>query len=119
MLENKFYKILNINQSDDCSYSIIIQLCVDCDVYNGHFQCHAIAPGVCNIQLVRECVEKILSKSLQIDNIKQVKFLTLVEPSIGNVYSVNLSINKSDKIDVVAHMSLDTTDCMTIKMSLI
>lgn len=119
MLENRYYKILDINHSDDGSYVCSVHLCEDCDVYRGHFPGNPIAPGVCNIQLIRECVEKILSKKLKIDNIKQIRFLTLVEPTENNLYIVSLHIDFSDKIDVVADIKSDKSECLTLKMSLV
>ena len=69
--------------------------------------------------MVRECVERVLSKKLRIDNIKQVKFISLVNPLDNTLYTISCKISVSDKIDVIANMNSDSSDCMTIKMSLV
>ncbi len=50
MLENKFYRIINIS-NDFEFYLFEVELLQDCDVYEGHFPGEPIAPGVCNIRM--------------------------------------------------------------------
>lgn len=54
----------------------------DCEVYKGHFPKHAIAPGACNIEMIRQCASVALGKEVRFLHIKQCKFLLPLEPSV-------------------------------------
>ena len=94
MLENKFYKIINI--SNDSEFHVFeVELLQDCDVYEGHFPGEAIAPGVCNIQMIKECAEKVVGHKLLMYNLQQVRLTTLVKPDVHNHCEVRLQLQPS------------------------
>ena len=39
-----------------------VALNADCEVYQGHFPGEPISPGVCNIQMIKECAELLLQR---------------------------------------------------------
>lgn len=57
-----------------------IALNAACEVYKGHFSETPVSPGVCNIQMVKECVEEVVSKPLILNYIQQCRLTTLVTP---------------------------------------
>lgn len=93
MLENKFYKIINSSNNAD-NHVFEVELLQDCDVYVGHFPGEAIAPGVCNIQMIKECAEKVVGHKLLMHNLQQVRLTTLVKPDVHTRCEVNLQLQE-------------------------
>lgn len=58
----------------------LVTLNKDCDIYNGHFPDMPVAPGVCNIQMIKECTELATGKQLLLKDISQCKLITLITP---------------------------------------
>lgn len=92
MLENKFYKIINSSNSAD-NHVFEVELLQDCDVYVGHFPGEAIAPGVCNIQMIKECAEKVVGHKLLMHNLQQVRLTALVKPDVHSRCEVRLQLH--------------------------
>ena len=59
MLLDNFYSILSSESSHSTTWTIQIELNPDHTVYQGHFPEHPVVPGVCLLQLIKECAENI------------------------------------------------------------
>ena len=57
MLLDNFYTILSSESSDSTIWTIQVKLNPGHPVYQGHFPGHPVVPGVCLLQLIKECVE--------------------------------------------------------------
>lgn len=79
MLLPDYYTILNRRSEGDATV-FEIALNAACEVYKGHFPEMPVSPGVCNIQMVKECVEEVVGKSLILNYIQQCRLTTLVTP---------------------------------------
>lgn len=95
MLENKFYKIINYSNDAD-NHLFDIELLRDCDVYVGHFPGESIVPGVCNIQMIKECTEFVVKDNLFMHNLQQVRLTTLLKPDVHTHCQVRLNVQKID-----------------------
>ena len=52
-----YYKVESVVRSDgEAVYTVSLN--PDCEVYRGHFPGSPVSPGVCNIQMIRECAQK-------------------------------------------------------------
>ena len=56
MLLDNFYTILSSESSDSTIWTIQVKLNPGHPVYQGHFPGHPVVPGVCLLQLIKECV---------------------------------------------------------------
>ena len=54
-----FYKVDSVARHDDGAV-YRVSLNPDCEVYKGHFPGNPISPGVCGIQMIRECLWHLL-----------------------------------------------------------
>lgn len=82
MLIPNFYTILSTQQENNNTISFNIILNKDAEVYKGHFPQEAIAPGVCTMQMIKECLAQLVGcQSLVLTHIKQCRFLKLLRPS--------------------------------------
>lgn len=79
MLLPDYYTILNRCSEGDATV-FEIALNAACEVYKGHFPETPVSPGVCNIQMVKECVEEVVGKPLILNYIQQCRLTTLVTP---------------------------------------
>lgn len=80
-LENNYFKLLRMHRQDDASATFHVALLPDCDVYRGHFPGNPVCPGVCTMQMIRECAETFLGKSLHQPVVSQCRFVTLMTPA--------------------------------------
>lgn len=79
MLLPDYYTILNRRSEGDATV-FEIALNAACEVYKGHFPETPVSPGVCNIQMVKECVEEVVGKPLILNYIQQCRLTMLVTP---------------------------------------
>ena len=80
MLIKDYYTIENVLKQDDGIVRFDISLNADCPVYEGHFPGEPVSPGVCNIQMIKECAEQVAGKSLFLNNLQQCRLTTVVTP---------------------------------------
>lgn len=80
-LENNYYKLLDMRRQDAATVICRIALVSDCDVYRGHFPGEPVCPGVCNMQMIKECMEAIVGKKLRLSSITQCRLTALMTPA--------------------------------------
>ncbi|CAN5773942.1 hypothetical protein BH10BAC3_BH10BAC3_05100 [soil metagenome] len=79
-------------------------------IFEGHFPSIPVVPGVCMMQLVKEILEQAISKKTRITKANQLKFLSLITPTIttevdlklqytndGNTYDVNAELRNTER----------------------
>ncbi len=96
LLLDKFFKLTQIERISESEVECKVRLIEDCDCYRGHFPGKPVSPGVCNIEMIRECAEAILEKDLFISNIKQCRLTAVSSPAICPALSVNMDIASTD-----------------------
>lgn len=96
MLILNYYTILRQSQESD-AYLFEVSLNADCNVYQGHFPGEPISPGVCNIQMLKECLEIVLEHSVLLDTIQQCRFTTLVTPVAYPELEVRIYLLKQEE----------------------
>lgn len=79
VLLNAYYRIdSRVTKDDDTLFSVT--LLPDCEVYKGHFPGNPISPGVCNIQMIKECTELLMGKRLFLTFIDKCRFSAVITP---------------------------------------
>lgn len=96
MLIENYYKINDIEKEEGKTV-FQISLNPDCKVYEGHFPGEPVSPGVCNIQMIKECAEYVSGKPLFLNNLQQCRLTTLVTPLAHP--EVEVIINLEEKGD--------------------
>lgn len=110
MLIESYYKINGIVKEEGKTI-FHIALNPDCGVYEGHFPGEPVSPGVCNIQMIKECAEQVVGKSLFLSNLQQCRLTTLVTPLVhsqvevticmeekGGAYKLKATLGKGEEI---------------------
>lgn len=97
MLVEGFYTIDSINRSEN-QILAEISLEVGHPLYKGHFPDQPVVPGVMQIQIVRELIEKILGRSLTIKKIKQIKYMIPIIPDDYQQLSFELKLKDTSTV---------------------
>lgn len=97
MLLDNFYTILSSESSDSTAWIIQIELNPGHPVYQGHFPGHPVVPGVCLLQLIKECVEDIRQQKLQVTQVSSCKFLSAINPVMTPHISVALTFKETEE----------------------
>lgn len=79
-LENKYYRIIRAERQADSSAVFRVALPSDCEVYRGHFPGRPVCPGVCQVELVRQCAARLTGCKLLIRSIALCRFLAVASP---------------------------------------
>lgn len=75
-----FYDIIACHEADGATL-FEVALRPDCKVYQGHFPEMPVAPGVCNLQMIRECAEQVVGHPLMLNYIAQCRMTKLITPA--------------------------------------
>ena len=123
MLIKDYYTIGNVSKSENGVVRFDISLNADCQVYEGHFPGEPVSPGVCNIQMIKECAEQVVGKSLLLNNLQQCRLTTLVTPLAhpqvevkilleekGDTYKLKAILGKGEEsyLELKAELTEDT-----------
>ena len=117
-LLNKFFTVLHEERitSNDAVY--LCELKADCDVYAGHFPGNPVSPGVCNIEMIRECAELLTGRDLAISTIKQFRLTAVASPSVCPKVDVKVNVAAAEdgaSYAVVASIADAETSYMELK----
>ncbi|MBQ0073739.1 MAG: hydroxymyristoyl-ACP dehydratase [Prevotella sp.] len=78
-LKNNLYTITDKETNgNDCSFTL--SLIKDCVIYKAHFPEKPITPGVCITQIAKELAEETLNCCLTLVKVKNVKFISIINP---------------------------------------
>ncbi len=104
MLKDLFY-IESLNKESESTLTAIACMDGNNPVFTGHFPGRPILPGVCSLFLVRQCMEHILGKALNYNQIDFCKFPGMADPA--NPEKIYLRIyweHVNDSIKIKAEM---------------
>lgn len=79
LLDNKYYKLTN-KQTRKEKTDFHLALLPTCDIYRGHFPGHPVCPGVCGIELIKECAMMLTGHKLRIHTIHKCRFTAVATP---------------------------------------
>lgn len=91
LLQDKFYKVTGVVKTDEQNAVYTCELLKDCDVYRGHFPEKPVSPGVCNIEMIKECAMMLTGKKLVIKGIKQCRLTAVATPEVCPVVEVTVN----------------------------
>lgn len=119
MLIENYYKINDfLVEGGEAVFQI--SLLADCDVYKGHFPGEPVSPGICNIQMIKECAEMIAGKSLFLNNLQICRLTTLVTPLLHPHVEMKVNLEDNDGIyRLIATIGRDGEKYLELKAELI
>lgn len=117
MLLKDFYKIISIEKAAAQKHRVTVEINKNHEVFIGHFPDNPIVPGVCMLQIMKELTEKVTNKSLVLQKLTSVKFLTLMNPNLNSLLILEFDIlTTTDSIIKVKNTAI-FNETIEIKMS--
>lgn len=103
-LLNDFYKIITCKEVGNSIQATIV-LNTQHPIFKGHFEQMPVVPGVCQTQIIKEILQQVCQKNLQLAKGDNIKFMGTIIPtqtqqidleithqSIENKYTVDAKI---------------------------
>ena len=103
----------------DVDHSYTIKLNAEHFIYAAHFPGEPITPGVCIMQIAHELLELHLGKQLDIDTVKNVKFLRIITPTETPVVCYTLQKVSVEERLVKAQVNVSYEGDSYAKLSLV
>jgi 3-hydroxyacyl-[acyl-carrier-protein] dehydratase len=104
-LLNAFYTIIKQAEIKDAigivdnpfrKFTFTIKLNPEHPIYSGHFPGNPVVPGVCQVQMIKELTSSILRKDLVIHKSDNIKFLSMIVPSITPLLKASIDIKEKE-----------------------
>lgn len=116
MLLNDFYKITERTESGD-AHVFRITLNPRHSIYKGHFAEQPVVPGVCTLQIIKDCAEMITDTIFIYKYISSCKFLSVVDPNINSLITISISLKSTGgETMLAAEGKYQETDTAFIKV---
>jgi 3-hydroxyacyl-[acyl-carrier-protein] dehydratase len=100
-LLDDYYRIID-HISEGKTHVFTIALLPDYCAYQGHFPDNPIAPGVCNIRMIKELAELVIGKKLFISYLVKCRFLKTINPLDTGELQVSLELTETDVNGIVS-----------------
>ena len=117
-LLDSLYSVTN-EVATDVDHSYTIKLNAEHFIYAAHFPGEPITPGVCIMQIAHELLELHLGKQLDIDIVKNVKFLRIITPTETPVVCYTLQKVSVEERLVKAQVNVSYEGDSYAKLSLV
>lgn len=95
MLINNFFTITTIEQTES---SILSTIKIDAShqIFGGHFPNNPVTPGVVQIQIIKELLEKVFNQKLMLKEMGRCKFLAILNPNKNAEIFIKIGFTKED-----------------------
>ncbi|HUZ58773.1 MAG TPA: hypothetical protein VMU83_08325 [Hanamia sp.] len=116
MLKDKLFKI-TFSDHQEFIIHATLELDKNNEIFKGHFPGHPVLPGVCMLQMIKEVLEKTLTKHLMLTKADQIKFLRLIDPGVENSLQVAITYTPGEynQIKVTASIIVLKEICFKFK----
>ena len=96
-LINDLFVVLE-NRDSEMGFNTTIELNAGHIVYSGHFPGHPVTPGVIQMQIVHELLEKHLCRSVRLTAMTQCKFLKILNPVDTPRIVIHIELNQISEL---------------------
>lgn len=107
------YSIISYENDTLCAE---IQLNKDHNIFKGHFPGSPIV-CVCQVQMVKDIMGQTLKKEIQLQNARDIKFLSMINPETDNPLYLELKVKPTENgiISFSGVLSANGKKCLKIK----
>ncbi|MDB5235134.1 MAG: 3-hydroxyacyl-ACP dehydratase [Hymenobacter sp.] len=116
MLQGSFYTVEEVQPPTPGVIVATIRLNPAHPIFEGHFPGMPVVPGVCMLQIVKECLEERLGFSLLMMRASNLKFLTVLTPRKHEVVGVRINFESSEDGILVSEASISSGTTRFVKM---
>ena len=117
MLLKDYYSIISQSADEATGAQLFrIRLNPEHEIYQGHFPEKAVSPGVCNLQIMKECAERIVGKELTIKTMAQCKMPAMITPDGTPELTVSVVVSETEGgYQMTASIVNESTTYITFK----
>lgn len=108
MLAGSFFQIENL-AVDGNKASASLRLEASHIIFGGHFPGQPVVPGVCMVQMIKEMLEQVLDRKMQLKSARNIKFLHVLDPTVHPEVLTEITFKLNhEAVDVSAKIYLDS-----------
>lgn len=96
LLKDRYYKILHATLGETEAL-FHIALVAECEIYKGHFPGNPVCPGVCNMEMVKECAMVLTGQRLFANSVTRCRMLAIASPATSPELDITIHISPSEK----------------------
>lgn len=85
-------------------------------IFEGHFPGQPVLPGVCQLQMVKELLERATGQTLFLSEAGNCKFLQMIDPTQTNVLVITIDYKKEEDA-VACNAVIKSGDAVYLKMN--
>lgn len=97
MLINDFFNVITLEKTESSILSTI-KLNASHQIFEGHFPNNPITPGVVQIQIIKELLEKVFNQSFMLKEMGRCKFLAILNPNENPEIFIKIGFTKEDEM---------------------
>ena len=116
MLQGSFYTVQELRQPAAAEVHATIVLNPAHSIFDGHFPGLPVVPGVCMLQIIKECLEAVLQQKLTLTKAGNIKFLTVLTPKEHGIVDVRITFESSENSILVTEASILSGTTRFIRM---
>lgn len=108
ILLNDFFTISDKVSSDTEIWAKLF-INADHNIFEGHFPNQPVVPGVCMMQMIKEIVEEVTGKQMNLVQAAELKFLAIINPKENNLVQATIKLTASENgvINIAASLFKD------------
>lgn len=120
MLIAQLYNVLSRETTGDMAWLVNVELNDKHSIYQGHFPGNPVLPGVCTLQIIKECLDELMGTTLQYAQVSSCKFLSAINPTLTPRLQIALTAKplEDGQIQLVAEGKTGDTDFIKLKATL-
>jgi len=105
MLLGDFFNISKLEKEE---FAIKADLVINAShkIFEGHFPGHPVVPGVCMMQMVKEIIEQVIGKKLNLASAGEMKFLAIIDPKENNIIQAALKYRPEENDNIAVSATL-------------
>lgn len=117
-LLDSYFKILAHTLSED-THVFEVEMLASHPVYEGHFPGNPVSPGVCNMQMIKECAEQVIGHAADLVEVKQYRLTGVIAPQLTPRLTIALTLAaEADAMRLTARVSHGETVYIDFKGTL-
>ena len=89
MLQGDFFKIDHL-EIEGAGIKADLVINAGHKIFEGHFPGQPVVPGVCMMQMIKEIIEQVTQKKLNLSKAGEIKFLAVIDPVQNNIIQATL-----------------------------
>lgn len=119
MLYKSFFSVEEESVQELSSFNVKVAIDKNHPVFAGHFPEQPVVPGVFALQMIKECLEQVLSQKLRYAIIGNCKFSNVMVPGEDKRFHIEGSYERQNKsILLKATVKTEDVTCISLKATL-